>query len=124
MNNKEVGWYKTPYGDEPYCLRCHHSVRWIDCEQCEDGYSYHDCGEDTCCCLDPVNNVKCDVCDGEGGWYICEGCNRWQCNCEPYVPPVKEKLLQAATVEAQHKLPVESEPANLPVSVKKVNNDE
>lgn len=42
----------------------------VICEQCEDGYSYHDCGEDSCCCLDPQPNVICDTCDGKGYWEI------------------------------------------------------
>ena len=45
---------------------------WVECGQCEDGYSYHDCGEDTCCCADPQPNVICDTCGGKGGWYIDE----------------------------------------------------
>lgn len=43
---------------------------WIECWQCGgEGYSDHDCGEDTCCCLDPEDNVRCDVCNGKGGWH-------------------------------------------------------
>jgi hypothetical protein len=101
MRKDEIGWYKTSWGAEPYCLRCHAGVHWVECEQCEDGYSYHDCGEDTCCCLNPENNVVCDTCDGEGGWYICEGCNRWECNCEPYELSTREKLEQVAKIETQ-----------------------
>lgn len=42
---------------------------WVDCWNCDgSGYMYHDCGEDTCCCAEPENNVTCDVCNGEGGW--------------------------------------------------------
>lgn len=42
---------------------------WIDCWQCGgEGYSHHDCGEDTCCCADPEDNVRCDICHGKGGW--------------------------------------------------------
>jgi hypothetical protein len=48
------------------------SKTWVICEQCEDGYSYHDCGEDTCCCLYPEPNIVCDTCDGKHGWYIDE----------------------------------------------------
>lgn len=43
---------------------------WVDCWKCGgSGNMFHDCGEDTCCCLDPVDNVRCDICDGEGGWF-------------------------------------------------------
>jgi hypothetical protein len=30
------------------------------------GYSHHDCGEDSCCCLYPDDNVVCDWCQGKG----------------------------------------------------------
>lgn len=43
---------------------------WEDCWNCGgSGYTHHDCGEDTCACLDPEDNVPCDVCGGKGGWY-------------------------------------------------------
>lgn len=42
---------------------------WVECWNCGgEGYSYHDCGEDCCCCLNPEDNVICDICDGAGGW--------------------------------------------------------
>lgn len=42
---------------------------WIDCYNCGgEGYSHHDCGEDCCCCLNPEDNVVCDICEGKGGW--------------------------------------------------------
>ena len=42
---------------------------WIDCWNCGgEGYTHHDCGEDTCACLVPELNVECEVCEGEGGW--------------------------------------------------------
>jgi hypothetical protein len=44
---------------------------WEDCWQCGgEGVSGHDCGEDTCCCLDQSDNIICDICNGEGGYYI------------------------------------------------------
>ena len=44
----------------------------VICEQCDEGYSYHDCGEDSCACLNPVFNVICETCDGKGYWTIKE----------------------------------------------------
>jgi len=38
----------------------------VDCWNCSDGYSHHDCGEDTCCCLYPEDNMQCEICRGEG----------------------------------------------------------
>jgi hypothetical protein len=55
--------YKTPWGEEAAsCPHCGSDLSWVDCENCEDGYSDHDCGEDCCCCLDPQLNVVCDIC--------------------------------------------------------------
>jgi hypothetical protein len=70
----EVDYYDTPYGMEAQCRKCGSSVYWEDCWNCEGGFSYHDCGEDTCCCLDKSPNVVCDTCDGAGGWWVCLGC--------------------------------------------------
>ena len=48
-----------------------------ECWQCGgSGYYGHDCGEDTCVCRNPEENVVCDICDGVGGWQVClGGCN-------------------------------------------------
>lgn len=44
---------------------------WIPCAHCgETGFSGHDCGEDTCCCLDPEENVECFICQGMKGWWV------------------------------------------------------
>lgn len=63
--------------DEPSCARCGSSMTWVDCWNCEDGYSHHDCGEDTCCCLYPEDNVTCDICRGRGGWWVCLSSENW-----------------------------------------------
>jgi hypothetical protein len=42
---------------------------YVTCWQCGgDGVSDHDCGEDCCNCLWPEDNVRCDICGGNGGW--------------------------------------------------------
>jgi hypothetical protein len=52
-------------------------LEWVDCWACGgEGAVEHDCGEDTCCCIDPKPNVICDVCDGDGGAYLCPQCER------------------------------------------------
>lgn len=66
-----ISWRKTPWGEEPFCPHCGSDVHWVDCENCDEGYTGHDCGEDCCCCLYPEPNVVCDICDGKGGWYVC-----------------------------------------------------
>ena len=72
--DKEPTWFDTPWGKESQCPYCGSSVSWQDCDACGgSGFSGHECGEDTCCCLDPEDNVECDICNGEGGWYECLG---------------------------------------------------
>lgn len=58
------------------CEKCGMSLQAVDCWKCGgEGFSDHDCGEDVCCCLHPEDNVKCDICYGEGGWLACFSCN-------------------------------------------------
>lgn len=64
------------------CARCGSSLMTEHCGQCEDGYSDHDCGDDTCCCLYPVLNVPCDLCDGRGFWNVCLSSYEW-CQANP-----------------------------------------
>ena len=67
--DSEIGdWKRQTTTKQPVTL----TKTWVQCEECEDGYSYHDCGEDTCCCLNPELNVVCDTCEGKTGWYIDE----------------------------------------------------
>lgn len=37
------------------------------CQTCGGDGGYHDCGEDTCCCLDPGGSDDED-------WIVCEEC--------------------------------------------------
>lgn len=60
------------------CQRCHCCSTYTeDCDYCGgEGVSDHDCGEDCCCCLDPEDNVSCDMCRGKGFFTSCIGhCN-------------------------------------------------
>lgn len=42
---------------------------WVDCWSCGgSGFTDHDCGEDTCMCLDPEDDTECEMCRGDGGW--------------------------------------------------------
>jgi len=36
------------------------------CWNCGGDGGHHDCGEDTCCCMNPEINVPCEVCGGSG----------------------------------------------------------
>lgn len=64
------------------CARCGSTASWVDCENCDDGVSGHDCGEDSCCCLDPEENLVCQFCRGNGGWTTCISDHEW-CDSNP-----------------------------------------
>lgn len=61
--------------DVEVCTRCGCcSLGYVECENCGgEGTDGHDCGEDTCCCLEPEDNVPCQFCEGRGGWEACLG---------------------------------------------------
>ena len=49
---------------------------YVDCYNCAgEGFSHHDCGDDCCCCLAPEDNVLCEICKGNGGFYVCAHCH-------------------------------------------------
>jgi hypothetical protein len=76
---------QTEQHDEEYpsCPRCGGSADWQECSNCGgDGYDGHDCGEDCCCCEDPEDNIPCDICHGEGGWWACLNTYEW-CQANP-----------------------------------------
>ena len=57
------------------CPKCGSEMEWLECNQCEgNGYSGHDCGEDTCVCRNPQDNLLCESCQAEGGQYGCYAC--------------------------------------------------
>ena len=42
---------------------------WIECERCDgEGMLRHDCGDDTCCCEFPEDEI-CGECGGNGGYW-------------------------------------------------------
>lgn len=62
--------------DDDCCEKCGAQLEYRTCEHCGgEGVSGHDCGEDTCCCLDPEDNIPCDYCDGTGHWLACPVCH-------------------------------------------------
>lgn len=85
-------------GDQPdhqhewecQCARCGSSLDFEQCEHCGgEGVDGHECGEDCCCCLNPEDNIPCDVCGGIGGWWKCLS-SRWWCSTNPL--PGREKI--------------------------------
>ena len=59
--------------------KCEHNTKsWIECLKCDSqGYTHHECGDDTCACKYPSNNIVCDICDEKTGWWKCEGCGKF-----------------------------------------------
>jgi len=65
--------------DKPVCGTHGCKKEWRDCYNCGgEGVYGHECGEDTCCCLDPVDNERCDICRGKEGWWQCFRCAPWE----------------------------------------------
>jgi hypothetical protein len=57
------------------CWRCQSELEQVECETCYgEGVDGHDCGEDSCICLNPEPNVTCSTCGGFGGWSWCPTC--------------------------------------------------
>ncbi len=70
--------HEQPDGySDPTCGRCGGATQWIDCDQCDEGFSHHECGEDCCVCLEPENNVLCDFCQGSRGRFVCANSRQW-----------------------------------------------
>lgn len=54
------------------CQVCGAMLEPEPCGFCGGAGGWHDCGEDTCNCLDPDElNDFCTDCDGEGEWLRC-----------------------------------------------------
>jgi hypothetical protein len=82
---------------EYQCGRCGSSLAFEECQNCGgEGYTSHDCGEDSCCCADPEDNVLCDVCKGDGTFAVCVSSADW-CNAHPL--PGRETT-ERSTVES------------------------
>ena len=65
------------------CARCGSSLEFEQCEVCGgEGVDGHDCGEDSCCCADPDDNVPCQACGGDGVWPLCASSHEW-CKSNP-----------------------------------------
>ena len=80
------------------CSRCGSTAAYEDCTNCDHGYSHHDCGEDTCPCDEPEDNVLCYICNGKGGWYACLSTPEW---CEANPLPGRENITRGPTEEVR-----------------------
>lgn len=94
-----IEWYQLDREDgtkeaDCQCARCGGSCSYWQCPDCDEyGYSYHDCGEDSCCCRYPENNVCCDTCGGTGGEWHCANTPDY-CNAHPL--PGRENIESTA----------------------------
>lgn len=93
MTNHEthIGPYPPAVGEwDCSCARCGSSLHFENCDWCGgSGYDRHDCGDDTCCCLDPEDNIPCGLCDGRGGWWACLSSAAY---CEAHPLPGREGI--------------------------------
>jgi hypothetical protein len=73
---KEISGHPTDHSRKAldFCDEHGTTKMWANCGNCFEGFTSHDCGEDCCCCLDPEDNVVCDICLGEGGFMLCPVC--------------------------------------------------
>ena len=72
------------------CKRCGSSVSFEECWACGgDGVDGHDCGDDTCFCLRPEENVDCTHCHGTGHFATCLSSEAW---CEANPLPGREDV--------------------------------
>jgi hypothetical protein len=89
-----IEWYAWEGVPGCQCARCGSSAEFLSCASCGgEGYSHHDCGEDTCCCLHPEDNVVCSACCGEGGSWHCFSTPGF---CEGHPLPGREQIQSTA----------------------------
>lgn len=70
------------------CARCGSSCSREVCETCGgSGVDGHDCGEESCCCQWPEDNLRCETCLGDAGWQCCLSPREW---CEAHPAPGRE----------------------------------
>lgn len=64
------------YDRTPICEKCFGEMDWADCWMidCEEGF--YDAYEEDCINNDPGTYVRCEQCEGEGGWWFCQSCER------------------------------------------------
>lgn len=80
--------------DETECPRCGSSAAWEDCENCGgEGTDGHECGEDSCSCAFPEDNLVCEICNGTGSYAVCLSSADW---CQSHPLPGRENVARAA----------------------------
>lgn len=68
------------------CGRCGSSCDYQECWNCDDGGCGSDCCDDLChggeCIHGDSGQIRCDICQGHGGWWVCLSDREW-CNANP-----------------------------------------
>lgn len=64
-----------PDAGEPECEKCGVQMEWEGCWSCS-GDGEHSLHEEDPLFYDEDDSEKCDVCDGDGGWWWCPSCRK------------------------------------------------
>ena len=60
------------------CARCGSTLAFNHCGVCDgEGVEGHECGEDSCCCAYPEDNLPCGACGGAGVFPDCLSSAGW-----------------------------------------------
>ena len=82
---------KNHHEYEVQCYRCGSSVSFEACEYCGgEGVDGHECGEDTCSCFEPEDNMACGVCEGAAAFVVCLSSPVW---CQAHPLPGREQAV-------------------------------
>ena len=94
-----IEWFDVEGDEECQCARCGSSTVFDVCERCAgEGLDGHDCGEDTCCCADPEDNVDCPDCGGSCGTWRCCSTREY---CEAHPMAGREAIVSTAHAEGE-----------------------
>lgn len=92
------------YEGPPCCPICGQYTKYVECVDCDGDGGFHDCGEDTCCCLDKEEiTVDCETCHGQGGYRECSA-----------LPHTDEQLNRFRALKAQGVISPSSDPSGAP----------
>jgi hypothetical protein len=59
----------------PNCTICETEKWSVTCWSCGGEGGRHDCMDDCCGCMDPEANQACDICNGNGEYFVCPSCH-------------------------------------------------
>jgi len=73
------------------CARCGSSLDWESCDHCggEGGRGWDDLQFEDPFWYDENDFIPCDICEGEGGWWLCLSGEKW---CDENPLPGREDV--------------------------------